>query len=588
MSLAIRCPNKDCGRLVRVATELRGQRIACPACGAALRIPAARSNAAASPANLDDTPPDLEAIPDIGEPDAPRPPRASSSDENLADKAAAATSALSPILKLIIALLFLGGVVWASTQYIFPKLWAKKSISSNTMSELEKQEAEAKRIEDEKKAKLRPVDAGTKASFDGAIERGDVAEARKLLNQLRKGGTTLDSDLAPMEAAYQVALARRLETDYANLERLMTSKSWKDATSLLAGLRDMDPSIAGAERFKDAEKRLKAGQVASQLEKAAEQWATQEYDAALETLAQARVIDKSDRRIEDRRREYTQAMLSGIRFKMSGEVLADVYLDNKKIGSTDRTIWKLPPHKRLTFLLKARNRIPREVRETLAPELAKSVQVVLAPAMPDALWAAHLMKEDSAKWLACAALGGEDPSIEDFATTVESKTRAIKPNEKKKTVWLVKRKNGGEAHAIEYSSLGNTVRYVEVDSGETIKCTKDDVVEARKLTDDEAMQRWMSGLAARAGAAGDPCASIRQMADFVELYPNAMPALLETHGETIREWTRTVADLQSCAPGAGKRSEMETNKRVAAEMAAWKLIHLTPPETLVQQSKSSP
>jgi len=567
--------------------ELRGQRIACPACGAGLRIPAARTTTA-SPANLDDTPPDLEAIPDTSDTPPVRKPVVIESDESIADKAAAATSALTPVLKLVVVLLFLGGIVWASTQYIFPRLWVKKSISSNAISELEKQEAEAKRIAEEKRAKQQPIDAATRSTFDAAIERGDVVEARRLLNQLRKNGTILESDLTPLEASYQSALTRRLEADLSKLDGLITSKSWDQATILLSSLRDMDQTVAGSERFKGAEKRVRAGQVESRLEQAAEQWAREDYDAAIETLTLARSIDKSDRRIEDRRREYAHAMQSGIRFKVAGDVLADVYVDGKKIGSTDRTIWKLPPHKRLTFLLKAPNRIPREVRETLAPELAKSVEVVLAPAMPDALWAAHLMKEDSAKWLVAAALIDGDPTIEGFVTTVESRTRAIKPNEKKKTVWLVTRKNGEEVHAIEYSSLGNTIRYVEIDSGETIKCTKDDVTEARKLTEDEAVQRWMSGLAERATKAGDPCASIRQMADFVELYPNAMPGLLDKHEDTIRGWVRQVADLQSCAPGAGRRSEMEPVKRVAAELSAWKAIHLTPPETLVQQSRATP
>lgn len=587
MSLAIRCPNKDCGRLVRVAAELRGQRIACPACGAGLRIPAARTTQAA-PANLDDTPPDLEAIPDTSDSPPVRKPVVIETDETMADKAAAATSALSPIVKLIIVLLFLGGIVWASTQYIFPMLWAKKSVSSNAISELEKQEAEAKRIADEKRAKQQPLDSTTRSTIDAAIERGDVVEARRLLNQLRKNGMILESDLTPLEASYQSALARRLAADHTKLDGLINSKSWDDANIMLSALRDMDPTVASSERYKGAEKRVRGGQVESRLDRAAEQWANEDYDAAMETLTLARGIDKSDRRIEDRRREYAQAMQSGIRFKVAGDVPADVYLDGKKIGSTDRTIWKLPPHKRLTFLLKAPNRIPREVRETLAPDLAKPVQVVLAPAMPDALWAAHLMKEDSAKWLAAAALVADDPAIEGFATTVESRTRAIKPNEKKKTVWLVTRKDGSEVHAIEYSTLGNTIRYVEVESGQTIKCTKDDVAEARKLTEGEGVQRWMTGLAARAKAAGDPCASIRQMADFVEMYPNAMSLLLEQHGDTIRAWVREVAELQSCAPGAGRRSEMEPVKRVAAELSAWKAIHLVPPETLVQQSRATP
>lgn len=589
MSLAIRCPNKDCGRLVRVAAELRGQRIACPACGAGLRIPAARATPAGpSPANLDDTPPDLEAIADVSEPVSTHKATVSTPDETIADKAAAATSALTPIVKLLVVLLFLGGMVWASTQYIFPKLWAKKSISSGAMSELEKQEAEARRIAEEKKAKERPLDEGTKSTITAAIERGDVAEARKLLNQLRKDGVTSDADLAPLEVSYQSALTRRLTEDHAKLDSLIAAKSWDEATVLVAAIRDMDPTVAGSERYKDAEKRLKAGQVESRLDEAAERWANKEYDEALEALNLARTIDKADRRIEDRRREYTQAMQSGVRFKVAGEVLADVYLDGKKIGSTDRTIWKLPPHKRLSFVLKAPNRVPREVRETLVPEIAKSVQVVLAPAMPDALWAAHLLKDDSAKWLACAALDEDDSALKTYAAAVESKTRAVKPNEKKKSMWLVTRKDGSEVHAIEYSSLGNTVRYVVADTGETIKGTREDVAESRKLSDNEAMAHWMSGLAQRASRAADPCASMRQMADFVELYPNAMDALLKEHGEMIRDWVRQVADLQSCAPGAGRRSEMEPAKRVAAEMAAWKAVHATPPESLVQQSKATP
>lgn len=589
MSLAIRCPNKDCGRLVRVATELRGQRIACPACGAGLRIPAARATPpGASPANLDDTPPDLEAIPDVGESVPTKKPVAVETDETLADKAAAATSALTPIVKLIIVMLFLGGIVWVSTQFIFPKLWAKKSISSGAISELEKQEAEARRIADEKKARERPIDEGTKSTITTAIERGEVVEARKLLHQLRKDGATPEAELAPLELAYQAALARRLTADHSKLDELITSKSWDEATSLLAAIRDMDPTVAASERFKDTDKRLKSAQVQNRLDEAAERWAKQDYDAALESLSAARTIDKSDRRIEDRRREYTRAMQSGVHFKVAGGVLADVFLDGKKIGSTDRTIWNLPPHKRFSFMLKAPNRVPREVRETLAPDIAKSVPVVLAPAMPDALWAAHLLKEDSAKWLVCAAAGDGDDSIKAFATTAESKARAVKPNEKKKSMWLVTRKDGSEVYAIEFSSLGNTVRYVVVETGETIKCTKEDVTGSRKLTDDEAMQRWMSGLAQRATTAADACASIRQMADFVELYPNAMEALLKEHGEAIRDWVRQLADLQSCAPGAGRRSEMEPSKRVAAEMAAWKAVHATPPESLVQQSKSTP
>lgn len=589
MSLAIRCPNKDCGRLVRVAAELRGQRIACPACGAGLRIPAARTTPAPGPANLDDTPPDLEAIPDVNEAPLPRTGAATKTDGDLSDKAAAATSALTPILKLIIVLLFFGGIVWVSTQYIFPKLWAKKSISSGAVSELEKQEAEAKRLADEKKAKQRPIDTGTKATLNAALERGDVAEARKLLSQLRKDATTLESDLGPLEAAYQSALARRITTDHSKLDQFIADKSWSEATTHLAAMRDLDPTVAGSERFKEAEKRLKSGQVDSKLGEAAERWASQDYDAALESLNAARTIDKSDRRIEERRREYTVAMQSGVRFKVSGDVVAEVYHDGKKIGSSDRTIWKLPPHKRLSFVLRAANHVPREVRETLAPDIAKSVQVVLAPAIPDALWVAHLMKEDSAKWLACAALDeGADGTTRTFATAVESKTRAIKPNEKKKSVWLVTRKDGSEVHANEYSSLGNTVRYVEVDSGHTIKCTKDDVTNARKLSDDEAMIQWMSGVAKRAATAADACTSIRQMADFIELYPSAMEALLKEHGEAIRGWVREVADLQSCAAGAGHRSEMEPAERVAAEMAAWKAVHLSPPDSLVQQSKASP
>jgi len=590
MSLAIRCPNQQCGRLVRVSTELRGQRIACPACGAGLRIPSARKGPAEhAPANLDDTPPDLEAIPD----DVVTPPADTVSslrdvDETVADKAAAATSALIPILKLALVFAFLGGLVWVSTQYIFPKLWAKKSISSGAIEELTQDEEEAKRREAERKARQSPLDEPTKSTITSAIDRGDVVEARRLIQKLQKDGTTSEEELKSIDVAFQSALARRLTSDHEKLDALISEKKWDDAGSLLAAIRDMDPTAQASERFRDADNRLKSGRVGDRLEEAARLWDREDYDAALEVLNLARNIDKSDRRIEDRRREYARAMQSGVFFKVAGGVEADVFLDGRKIGTTRRTIWKLPPHKRLSFVLTAPNHVPREVREMLAPDIAKSVQVVLAPSVPDALWAAHLLKDDSAKWLVCAAIGGEDGATRTFAAEMESKTRAIKPNEKKKSLWLLTRKDGQEVHAIEYSTLGNTIRYVEVDTGETVKCTREDVTQVRKLTDEQAAQRLMGGLAKRAAAQPEPCAALRQIADFVEMFPNEMNSLLGAHGDAIRQWAGQVADMQSCAPGSGRRSELQPVKRVAAELAAWRAVKAKPPETLLQQSKSAP
>jgi len=586
MSLAIRCPNKECGRLVRVASDLRGQRIACPACGAGLRIPSARATPAA-PANLDDTPPDLEAIAD--EPEAtPVKTPVRVSDETVADKAAAATSALGPILKLAIVLAFLGGLVWVSTQYIFPKLWANRAISTGTVKELTEAEEAAKREEAARLARQRPLQDADKSLITAALDQGDLVEAKRLIQKLKKDGTTQEADLQSLDLAYQSALAKRMTADHSSLDALLAEKKWDEAAALIASMRDLDAGAAGSERLREAESRLKSGRVDDRLADAARHWDAQNYDAAMETLTLARTIDKSDRRIEDRRREYQRAMQSGLHFKMAGEVEAEVFLDGRKIGDTGRTIWKLPPHKRLTFVIKARGFVPREVRETLAPDIAKSVSVTLAPAMPDGLWAAHLLKDDSAKWLVCAAAGGDDGATQTYAATVESKTRALKPSDKKKSMWLISRKSGEEVHAIEFSTLGNTIRYVEVDTGETVRCTKGDVTKTQKLSESQAAGHWMSGLARRAESASDPCASLRQMADFVELFPSEMATLLESHGDAIRGWVSQVADLQSCTVGSGRRSEWEPAKRVAAEMAAWKAVNAAPPESLVQQSKSSP
>src|SRR5437870_2254698 len=111
MPIAVRCPNKQCRRLVRVSSSLRGRRIQCPACGSGLRIPEGPPTEP-QPVALDDTPSELAAI---------RPPAGRSSAEHVsdqtvtatvADRAASLTTSLAPIVKLLLALTVLAGLVF--------------------------------------------------------------------------------------------------------------------------------------------------------------------------------------------------------------------------------------------------------------------------------------------------------------------------------------------------------------------------------------------------------------------------------------------------------------------------------------------
>ena len=589
MSLAVRCPNQQCGRLVRVSAELRGQRIACPACGAALRIPAARK-AEPAPANLDDTPPDLDAIPDIsdapsvGKP-APARSKAEEIGERVADTAAGATTAMAPVIKLLLAVVLLGGLVWVSTQYLFPMLWARKPAATGTLGDLTKQEEETRRREAERKSREKPIDDESRAAVTAAIDAGEVIKARELLKALRGRGTVAESDLQSLDLALRNATAGKVSETFDAIDRLLDEKKAEEADALLVGLGDIDAGAANTERGKKCAERIRAARIVVLLADAQRLADADDFDAALATLERARLIDKADRRIDEQRRKIGLVMQSGIQFKVAGGVKADVYLDDKRLGDTSRTVWRLPPHKRLTLLLRAEGRVPREVRETPIPDASKPVSVELAPAVPDALWTAHLLKDDPSRWLALRSLDAGAPAVAAYLATVEARCKALKPNEKKRAVWQVVRRDGDDVTALEYTELGQTVRYIELTSGKTIKGTKGDIASARRLDPDDGATRWLSALGERARAATGPCAAIKTMGDFVEIFPERMDLVLKEYHDDLAGWTRDAARLVNCATGA-KRDDLPVAKRVAAEMAAWKAVGAKPPDSLVQQSKN--
>jgi hypothetical protein len=599
MSLAVRCPNKECGRLVRVSAELRGQRISCPACGAGLRIPSQKKPAAVSaePVALDDTPPDLEAIVASETPAAaPKGSKAAQVSEHVADKAAMVTSAISPLLKLAIVLAVLAALAIVGPLYIFPMLWAKKPISTGTTGVLTEEEDAARKREQQRRANERPLSEESKVAIRSAIEAGDLSRARALLDGLRGDATVSSDDRRSLDLAYRAALDRKLNERFDAAQEKLAVRNWEGVESELAAARQLETGATSLSRYQGLENSVRSGRAEDLIEQSRQHAARKEFDEALQAANEARTLDKRNKTFGPWLNELTRMMGAGIRFKLEGAT-ADVYMMDDKsgnksptdqLGNTARTIWGIGSTRKQIYRLKAAGYVPRELKANARGASPTEVPVSLVPAAPDALWVAHLFKEPAVRWLACRAIPAEHPAVAAYARKLEQKCQSARVDEKKRTVWRVRPAGGKAVHALEYSALGNTVRYVELETGETVRTTADKIERADKLDVQEGAKRRLAAMGAQAASAERRCDAYRALGEFVELYPDQMDMVIKEYGDKLATWGRELATVVSCAEQNKHKDDMAMGDRISVETAAWQEAGEEPPEALLEQQQNAP
>lgn len=585
MPIAVRCPNAQCKRLVRVAETLQGKTIRCPACGASLRIPATpgaapRAADSPAPASLDDL---------VDGPSSSGAGRGASQApgvaDRVADSAAGVTRAISPLVKLLLALVFLGGLVYLSTQVIFPMLWAKKPISSVTTQELDEAEAAARAREAEIQRQRRPLDDERRARVNEAIAEGDLARARRLLDTLRGDPTVDPADIGPLELSLRDALETRIQTMYADAEKQLAEKSWDAARAVLEEIAKLDSGERGQERFKGYDRQARAGRAVELLAASREAAKDGDYDTATDLATQASVLDSANREIPQWIGVMANERKAGVRFNTGG-VVADVFLDNRKVGDSSRTIWRLEGRRYMTFRLNAPGHVPLEVVDSLNYGAAKTVNVHLVPAVPDGLWVASLFENDACRWLALRALSSGGPGIADAIKAYEERCRKATVNPRKRNVWRVKM--GAETrHALEYSVLGTTVRFIDLATSETVRTTTDKIAKADEIPLEEGARMWLEAIAARADKAPRPCDAFREFAKFVEVFPDLMDRAFAWSAEPIERTARRLVEVANCKTSE-PREAMTVRARLEAEIAAWGVGRIPPPQALAEQKKSLP
>ncbi|MFQ5425309.1 MAG: hypothetical protein ACE5F9_15195 [Phycisphaerae bacterium] len=585
MSIAVRCPNDTCRRLVRVAASLRGQRIQCPACGAGLRIPEADAQEPV-PVSLDDTPPEPSRIAS-GRGDRESEGRGGEVAERVADTAAGMTSALSPVLKLLLVVVVLGGLAWLGVKVVFPMLWPDEPLATATSGELSRQEDEIRQREAAKKEAESPLNEEAKQKLLATMEAGDLDAARDLLEALQSDVTVPLDDRRALELAFREAVAARVKQIYASVERHVDAGDWDAARERLAAVSKVDESEGRSRAYRENQRRIDAGEALALVEASKAAADRQAFDEARRLVRRALELDRTGKAARAWESELASVMRAGVRFDTSG-VAADVYLEEKKVGNTSGTVWRLPSNKRVRLRLQAPGYVPREFREGLSAGRVKTVEIKLVPAVPDAFWVAHLFDAKTLKWLACRVLPDDRPVIAEYARTLETRCLSARRKPKKRKVWQVRMKDGSSHHALEYAALGQTVRFVDLKTGATIRTKTAQIAKAIELDIDEGAKQWLAAAGEEAARADDLCDAFRTFGRFLDVFPDKMAMVLDTAGDQLAVIAKELAGIVACgsSDAGSTRDAMEVGARLEAEIDAWRRAGQDPPAALLEQKRT--
>ncbi len=589
MSIAVRCPNDTCRRLVRVAASLRGQRIQCPACGAGLRIPEADAPEPV-PVSLDDTPPEPGRIASgEGKDDRESAGRGGEVAERVADTAAGMTSALSPVLKLLLMVVVLGGLAWLGVGVILPMLWPDEPLATATSGELSREEDEIRQREAAKKEAESPLSEEAKQKLLATIEAGDLDVARQLLEALQSDATVPLDDRRTLELTFREAVAARVKQIYASVDEHIDAGEWDAARDRLAAVSELDESEGRSRSYREHQRRIDAGEALSLVEASKVAADRQAFDEARRLVRRALELDRTGKAARAWESELASVMRAGVRFDTSG-VAADVYLEGKKVGDTSGTVWRLPSNKRVRLRLQAPGYVPREFREGLSAGRAKTVEVNLVPAVPDAFWVAHLFDAKTLKWLACRVLPDDRPAIAEYSRTLKARCLSARRKPKKRKVWQVRMKDGSSHHALEYAALGQTVRFVDLKTGATIRTKKARIAKAVELDVDEGAKQWLAAAGEEAARADDLCDAFRTFGRFLDVFPDKMSLVVETAGDRLEAIAKELAGVVACgsSESGATRDRMEIGARLEAEIDAWRRAGQDPPAALLEQKRNQP
>lgn len=583
MSIAVRCPNQECRHLVRVAASLRGQHIQCPACGAGLRIPEAEPKV-----SLEDTPPELDAIKEA--PATPKVKRrkagragAPAAGESVADGAAIVTSAVSPVLKLVAVVVVLAGLIVLGVKVIFPMLWSDRAISSVSQSAQSEIEEMVSGPKAQPPPEQRPIDETSRSRILAAIESGDLIGARKLLD-IASADPSIQDDIAKLRLEFRAALNAQIKSIYEAVDEFVLNKQWKGAREKLAEIDKLDASESHTRSYTDRVTGIDGGEARDFVDQSKQAAAAKDFETARVLADKALFLYRNDQNVASWSKELLKLAGAGAIISTGG-VVADVFLDGEKIGDTSRTIWQLPANKRIRLQFRAPDHVPRETLVTLLPFQAKQVEVRLVRAAPDTLWVARLLEADALRWLACRVMHEELPEVKDYCGDLAHRCASAKTDPKKRKVWRI-RMDGKTIYGLEFSTLGNTVRFINLATGET-KRTTTDKVHAEGLSLETGAKRWLSIIDGRAVDARDPCEAFSQYGRFVEVFPDKIDLVVERGGDRLAGIARGLAGLVSCGPGVHDRREaMDISDRLDAEIETWKQAGLEPPAALLEQKRN--
>lgn len=585
MSIAVRCPNEECRHLVRVAASLRGEYIQCPACGAGLRIPEAHQEP-----GLDDTPPDLNAIPDDPEKTIEKRPSGrrarrdrTATSEQIADGAAAVTTAASPVLKLVAVIVVLAGLIVLGTKVIFPMLWSDKQVTSASDTEIAEIEELVSAPGPPPGAEQRTLDEESRGRIFAAIESRDFIAARRLLD-VASVDLALEDDIARLRVAFHAALNEEFKKIYEEVDEGIAKQNWEEARSKLREIQALDESESHTRSYNDRYNGIDSGEANDLVERSKRAAAEKEFDRARQLVEKALYLYRTNRDVENWSVELSRLAGAGITLRTGG-VVADVFLDGERVGDTSRTIWQLPANKRIRLRLQAPDYVPREVLVSLEKHRAKEHQVFLVRAVPDALWVARLVSTDALRWLACRALQNDTPSVRNHCEALALRCESARLDPKKRKVWRIKL-GGKSIYGLEYSTLGKTVRFIDMETGKTTRTTTDKV-NAEELNLEDGALRWLAHIESGAESPNDPCKAFSEYGRYIAVFPDKMDLVIKRSGDRVAALVRAIAGLVSCEPGAGERRDsMDIPNRLNAEIQAWEEAGLEPPEALLEQKRN--
>ncbi len=587
MSIAVRCPNQECGHLVRVAASLRGEHIQCPACGAGLRIPEADREPA-----LDDTPTDLNALPDA--PETPAEKRSArraarrggvATGDRIADGAAAVTSAASPVLKLVATVVVLAGLIVLGTKVIFPMLWSGKQITSVPDSEGTAIEEIVSGSELPSAPEQRTLEDKTRARILEAIESRDFVGAQSLLRDA-EGDPVHAADIDNLRSKFRAALNERFKRIYQEVDEHIANRKWEEARSKLREIQILDETESHKRSYNDRHNGINSGEASDLVDTSKQAAAKKDFEAASKLVEDALFLYRTDSEVKDWSNELRELMGSGITLRTGG-VVAEVFFDGARVGDTSRTIWQLPANKRIRLRLQAPDYVPRDTIMSLQRYRAKEHQVRLVRAAPEALWVARLVSTDALRWLACRAVPHDTPAMRNYCDALARQCTSVKLEPKKRKVWRI-RMGGKTVFGLEYSTLGKTVRFVNLETGRTTRTTTDKV-KATELSLQDGARKWLSHIEAGAESPSDPCKAFIEYGRYVAVFPDKIDVVTRRSGPRIATLVRAIAELVSCESGAGERRDsMDILDRLNAEIDAWERAGLEPPKALLEQKRNRP